>query len=120
MYYSQVSSWALVAKTNASTCFQCNCQKGFLNTNQTYIPKKHASCNKSVDILDQLLATRQYHDAGADQFSFDRRGTDFPRGVHCCATKELTEHFSSSTTVVGYVLVVSHTKLLLTVLHLPF
>ena len=32
----------------------------------------------------------------------------FLGGVRCCATKELTEHFSSSTTVVGYVLVVSH------------
>ena len=40
--------------------------------------------------------------------------------VHWCATKELTEHCSSFTTVVGHDLVVSHTKLLLTVLHLAF
>ena len=38
----------------------------------------------------------------ADQFSSDKRGADFPRGVHRCATKELTEHCSSFTTVVGY------------------
>ena len=25
--------------------------------------------------------------AGADQFLSDRRGADFPRGVHLCATK---------------------------------
>ena len=34
-------------------------------------------------------------------------------GVQWCATKELTKHCSSSTTVVGYHLVVSHTKLTL-------
>ena len=56
---------------------------------------------------------------GADQFSSDRTGADFPRGEHWCATKELTKH-CSSTTVVGYDLIVSRTKLLLTVLHLAF
>ena len=35
----------------------------------------------------------------------------FLGGVHWCATKELTEHCSSSTTVVGHDLVVSHIKL---------
>ena len=29
--------------------------------------------------------------SGVDQFSSDRRGADFPRGVHYCATKELTQ-----------------------------
>ena len=57
---------------------------------------------------------------GADFQVNDRRGADFPRGGDWCATKELTEHCSSSVTVVGYDLVVSHTKLLLTVLHLAF
>ena len=55
---------------------------------------------------------------GADQFSSDKRGADFPNRVHNCATKELTKHCSSSTTVVSYDLIVSHTKLLLPVLHL--
>ena len=45
------------------------------------------------------------------QFSSDRRGTDFSRGMHWCATKELTGLSSSSVTVVSYDLVVSHTKL---------
>ena len=27
------------------------------------------------------------YDTGADQFLSDRRGADFPRGVHLCATK---------------------------------
>ena len=45
------------------------------------------------------------------QFSFDRRGADFSRGMHRCATKELTGLCSSSATVVRYDLVVSHTKL---------
>ena len=45
-----------------------------------------------------------------DQFSSDRRGTDFPRGVHWCAIKEVTELCSSSVTV-DYDLVVLHTKL---------
>ena len=50
--------------------------------------------------------------AGADQFSSDRRGADLGGGggVHWCATKELTEHCSSSVTVVGYDLVISHTN----------
>ena len=43
--------------------------------------------------------------------SDDRRGVDFPRGLHWCATKELSGHCSSSVTVVGYDLVVPHTKL---------
>ena len=47
---------------------------------------------------------------GADQFSSDRRGA-FPRGVHWCATKEMIELCSSFVAVVGYDLVVSHTKL---------
>ena len=54
------------------------------------------------------------------QFSSDRRGTDFSRGMHCCATKQLTGLLSSSVTVFSYDLVVSHTKLWLTVLHLAF
>ena len=82
--------------------------------------------------------------SGTDQFSSHNRDADFPRRVHKCATKELTEHCLSSTTVVSYEhclssttvvsyehclssttvvsydLVVSHTKLLLTVLHLAF
>ena len=70
--------------------------------------------------------------SGMDQFSSHNRDADFPRRVHKCATKELTEHCLSSTTVVSYEhclssttvvsydLVVSHTKLLLTVLHLAF
>ena len=45
---------------------------------------------------------------GVNQFSSD--SADLPMGIHGCATKELTEHCSSSTTVVGYDLVVSHTK----------
>ena len=45
------------------------------------------------------------------QFSFDRRGTDFSRGMHWCAIKELTGLCSSSVPVVNYDLVVSHTKL---------
>ena len=40
----------------------------------------------------------------------DRRGADFSRGMHWCATKELTELCSSSVTVVSYDLVISHTK----------
>ena len=40
--------------------------------------------------------------SGVDQFSSDRRGADFPRGVHYCATKELTGLCLSSVTVVGY------------------
>ena len=39
--------------------------------------------------------------SGANQFSSDRGGADFPRGVHGLATKELTEHCSYSTTVVA-------------------
>ena len=57
---------------------------------------------------------------GVDQFSSDRRGADFPSGMRLWATKELIEHSPSSTAIVGYDLVVSHTKLLLTVLDLPF
>ena len=45
------------------------------------------------------------------QFSSDRRGADFSRGVHWCATKELTGLRLSSVTVVSYDLVISHTKL---------
>ena len=41
-------------------------------------------------------------------------------GVHWCATKELTRLCSSSATVVGYDLVVSNTKLWLTVLNVAF
>ena len=46
--------------------------------------------------------------AGADQFSYDKRGADFTRrGVHWCTTKKLTERCSSSGTVFCYVLVIS-------------
>ena len=58
--------------------------------------------------------------AGVGQFLSDKRGADFPRGLDWYATNELTEHCLFSTTVVGYDLVVAHTKLLLTVLHLAF
>ena len=40
--------------------------------------------------------------------------------MHWCATKELTRLCSSSATVVGYDLVVSNTKLWLTVLNVAF
>ena len=50
------------------------------------------------------------HYRGVGQFSCDRRGADFSRGMHWCATKELTELCSSSVTVVSYDLVISHTK----------
>ena len=84
----------------------------------------------------KLTVTQQFAPgkcgSGTDQFSSHNRDADFPRRVHKCATKELTEHCLSSTTVVSYEhclssttvvsydLVVSHTKLLLTVLHLAF
>ena len=45
-----------------------------------------------------------------EQFSSDRRGADFSRGVHWCATKELTGLRLSSVTVVSYDLVISHTN----------
>ena len=45
------------------------------------------------------------------QFSSDRRGVDFSRGMHWFATKELTVLCPSSVTVVSYDLVLSHTKL---------
>ena len=76
---------------------------------------------KGLLFVDDVEENRPITGAGADQFSSDRRVADFPGGMHWCATKKLTEHCSSSTTVVGYDLVVSHTKLLLsTVLHLAF
>ena len=69
-----------------------------------------------------LLRPVQFVNAlpGADQFSSDGRGADFPSGVYWCATKELTGLCSSSNTVVGYDLVISHTKLRFTATHLAF
>ena len=57
--------------------------------------------------------------SSSGQINF-QKSADFSRGMHWCATQELTGLCSSSTTVVSYDLVVSHTKLLLIVLHLAF
>ena len=44
-----------------------------------------------------------------------QEGADIPSKVHWCAIRELTEYCASSTTIVGYDLVVSRKKLLITV-----
>ena len=39
-------------------------------------------------LSDLLQGCFNKSDAGADQLLSDRRGADFPGGVHCCVTKE--------------------------------
>ena len=60
------------------------------------------------DLISVVRGTMHYR---GGQFLSDWRGADFSRGIHWCATKELTGLCSSSVTVVSYDLVVSHTKL---------
>ena len=65
---------------------------------------------------------RKYAQNGLDRLFKCRhnRGADFSRGLHWCSTQELTGLCSSSVTVVSYHLVISHTKLRLTVSRLAF
>ena len=72
------------------------------------IDTKLAHERTTPDLVSVLRGTMHYRDR---QFSSDRRGADFSRGMHWCASKELTGLRSSSVTVVSYDLVVSHTKL---------
>ena len=68
-----------------------------------------ATCGENHTRLGSVVrGTMHYR---GRQFSSDRRGADFSRGMHWCATKVLTGLCSSSVTVVSYDLVVSHTKL---------
>ena len=60
------------------------------------------------DLVSVVRGTMHYR---GRQYSSDRRGADFSRGIHWCAAKELTGLRSSSVTVVSYDLVVSHPKL---------
>ena len=60
------------------------------------------------DMVSVVRGTMQYR---GGQFSSDRRGADFSRGMHWCATKKLTGLCSSAITVASYDLVISHTKL---------
>ena len=64
---------------------------------------------RTTPVLVPAVRGRMHYRGG--QFSFDRRGADFSRGMHWCVTKELTGLFSSSVPVVSYDLVISHTKL---------
>ena len=60
------------------------------------------------DLVSMVRGTMHYR---GRQFSFDRRGADFSRGLHWCSTQELTGLRSASVTVVCYRLAISHTKL---------
>ena len=47
------------------TCVFANCKIPCWTKIYITQPKKHASCNKSVDILPQLVITSRYQDAHA-------------------------------------------------------
>ena len=65
-----------------------------------YVVKCTASFVIASNAVNLIIFSR------ADQFSSDRRGADFPRGVHWSGTKKLTRLCLSSVAVVGYDLVI--------------
>ena len=62
--------------------------------------------------MDQVIAdTVKLLNQGQINSHLTGGTADFPRRVHWCAVKELTKLNSFSATVIGYDLVISHTKL---------
>ena len=58
----------------------------YFNRLYCFIPFRFVQCTHiSLAKLNSCLF--KHFQSGADQFLSDRRGADFPRGVHLCATK---------------------------------
>ena len=79
-------------------------RKIFIARQRSTIDTRLAHEGTTSDLFSVVKGTMHYR---GRQFSCDRRGADFSRGMYWCATKELTGLLSSSVTVVSYDLVLA-------------
>ena len=79
-------------------------RKIFIARQRSTIDTRLAHEGTTPDLFSVVKGTMHYR---GRQFSCDRRGADFSRGMYWCATKELTGLLSSSVTVVSYDLVLA-------------